>query len=77
MNPNENQTYMVGMLNLDYGNVQYLPTKFYTQDEAIKRAKELNETHHLEVKALGFHKFVAYNMQAEYPDNYIWNNFIG
>jgi hypothetical protein len=37
----------------------------------------LNETHLLECQALGYHKFVAYNMQAEFKENYIWNNFLG
>lgn len=74
----ENKTYKVGMINLTYGNVNYLNTgDWYTQSEAEVRAKELNETHLTECQALGYHKFVAYNMQAEFKENYIWNNFLG
>ena len=77
MNPNENQTYVVGMINLTYGNIQTVSRQYYTQDEANKKAKQLNETHSLEAKRLGFDKFIAYNMQAKFPENYIWNNYLG
>ena len=74
----ENKTYKVGMVSMTYGNVKYIDTgNWYTQAEAEVRAKELNETHLKECQALGYHNFVAYNMQAEFKENYIWNNYLG
>ena len=78
MEMQENKTYKVGMLNDDYGNVNPLNTgEWYTFEEALVKAEELNKTHLAEVKALGYTRFVAYNMKAEFKDNYIWSTFLG
>lgn len=75
---NENRVYLVGMLNETYGNVNYLLTgRWYTWQEALDLAAKLNKTHLAEAKRLGYTKFVAYNMKAEFPDNYIWSTYLG
>jgi hypothetical protein len=55
---NEAQNYVVGM-ETKHGIIKLKTGKTYTQDEAVTRASEMNETCALEMKVLSGTSFVA------------------
>jgi len=63
------KNYIIAMVNMQKENdphFQMLPTgKFYEREEAMAKAKELNETCQGELKALDYDSFIAYSVYSE------------
>ena len=73
----ENRTFVIGMVDYENYHIKPLVTgKWYSQQEAVVRAKQMNEAIETSgyVKALGYDKYVAYNYYTDNTDyRYEWS----
>lgn len=63
------RSYIIAMVNMEKENEPHFKMlntgKFYEREEAMSKAKELNETCQGELKALDYDSFIAYSIYSE------------